>query len=61
MGFSIHIPLGRKLLKIKSADRLRNSERRGKVPVFRVLSLCFVWLPNETQQGGGRNPDDTEI
>ena len=43
MGFSIHIPLRQNVLKIKSADRLRYSERGGRAKVVRLGDVVLVW------------------
>jgi hypothetical protein len=45
MGYSLRIPLGFGRLKFKSESRLRQRERDGKVPVWRIGSLWIVWEP----------------
>ena len=45
MGYSLHIPLPRGTLKIKSESRLRPRERNGEVPTFRLVSTYVVWEP----------------
>ena len=43
MAYSFHLPLVFGLLKIKSSDRLRSEERDGRVPVWRLGDMYFVW------------------
>jgi hypothetical protein len=49
MAYSMHIPLWFGLLKIKSTSALRRDEREGRVPVWRVGNICFVWRRFERQ------------
>jgi hypothetical protein len=43
MGYSLRISLGFGRLKFKSESRLRQRERDGKVPVWRIGSMYIVW------------------
>jgi hypothetical protein len=45
MGYSLRVPLGFGRLKLKSESRLRQREKDGKVPVWRIGSMCIVWEP----------------
>jgi hypothetical protein len=49
MGYSVHIPLPRGTLKVKSESRLRPGERSGKVPTLRLFSTYLVWQQNVAQ------------
>ena len=49
MGYSLHIPLPRGTLKVKSESKLRPRERSGNVPTLRLFSTYFVWQPNASQ------------
>ncbi len=51
MGYSLHIPLPRGTLKVKSESRLRPRERSGNVPTFQLFSTYFVWQQNASQSG----------
>ena len=44
MTYSLHIPLRYGLLKIKSAKRLHQPEKDGRLPVWRLGDICFVWV-----------------
>jgi hypothetical protein len=54
MGYSLHVPLPRGTLKIKSKSRLRYRERYGEAAAFHLLSTYFVWEPKTS------NSDQTE-
>ena len=43
MGYSIHIPLPRGKLKIKTFDRLRTREFNREIPTFRLFGIYLVW------------------
>ena len=49
MGYSLHIPVPRGTVKVKSESRLRPRERSGKVPTFRLFSTYFVWEPKASR------------
>lgn len=53
MGYSVHIPLWIGILKIKSASRLRDSERHGRARVWRLGATRIVW----SKGGDSRSPD----
>ncbi len=42
LSFSVHIPMGQKVLKIKSANRLRDCERGGQARVLRLGDMVLV-------------------
>ncbi len=46
MAVHFHIPLWRGTLKVKPRKYLRAHERRGKMPVWRIGGICFVWQPS---------------
>jgi hypothetical protein len=43
MPYSVHIPLWFGTLKIKSENRLRSKEKDGRLPVWRIGDIYFVW------------------
>jgi hypothetical protein len=59
LQYSLHFPLWFGLLKIKTAKRLRKEERAGRVPVWRLGTLCFVWIAAGTKIGFDRPPPGT--
>jgi hypothetical protein len=43
MGYSIHIPLGFGIVKIKSSSHLRPEEHMRRVPIMRFGNMFIVW------------------
>ena len=56
MGYSLRIPLGFARLKFKSESRLRQREKDGKVPMWRIGSVYIVWEPRpKNTESDGNN------
>jgi hypothetical protein len=61
MPYSYHIPLPFGRLKIKDEIMLRNAEREGQVPVWRIGNTFFVWnkrKPRLTRPGAQGGEQD---
>ena len=56
MGYSIHIPLPRGRLKIKSGDRLRTREFNREAPTLKLLGVYFVWESSKTVEKPASRP-----